>query len=162
MARLAPSWQKPCVAVLNNKLPRPEAAPALARLLSESALSRAALGACGIPVAMLDAAVPARPVTYVNSAFAAYFGWREADAIGRSLGALLFRNEEAALQGLFADPVVARRELKAWTKDGTSRHVEITVGGVRDADGKLSRWVVSFSDRSELEKLRSELQGPRR
>jgi len=140
-----------------SKLQRPEAAPALARLLSESALSRAALGACGFPVAMLDATSPTRPITYVNPAFAAYFGWREADAIGRPLGALLFRGEDSAL---LAEPGT-RREAKAWTKDGALRHVELALGAVRGADGKLSRWVIAFSDRSELERLRSELEGLR-
>ena|SRR2546425_6973333 len=143
-----------------NKVQRPEAAPALARLLSESALSRAALGACAFPVAMLDATSPARPVTYVNPAFAAYFGWREADALGRPLAALLFRGEETGLQALLADPAT-RCQMKAWAKDGGLRHVELALGAVRGADGKLSRWVLSFSDRSELERLRSELEGLR-
>lgn len=140
-----------------NRLQHSEAAPALARLLSESALSRAALGACGIPVAMLDATVPAHPVTYVNQAFAAYFGWREADAIARPLGALIFRGEEGALHALLADPA-ARCVTNAWTKDGVLRHVELALGPVRSAEGKLTRWVLSFSDRSELERLRSEVE----
>jgi PAS domain S-box-containing protein len=143
-----------------SKLQRPDAAPALGRLLSESALSRAALGACGIPVVMLDATSPTHPITYVNAAFTAYFGWSEGEAIGRTLAALLLRGEEAALKNVFAD-VIARRELKAWTKDKAERHIELTLGPVRDAGGKLTRWVVSFSDRSEVEKLRTELEGLR-
>ena len=139
-----------------HKPQRAEAAPALARLLSESALSRAALGACGFPVAMLDATSTARPVTYVNPAFAAYFGWREADAIGRPLAVLLFRGEESGLQSLLAAPET-RCQVKAWTRDGALRHVELALGAVRSADGKLTRWVLSFSDRSEAEQLRAEL-----
>ena len=140
-----------------NKVHRPEAAPALFRLLAESALSRAALGACGFPVAMLDAGGAARKVTYVNSAFAAHFGWREADATGRPLAALLFRGEEAAVQRLLADPGT-RRQLTAYGKDGTPRHVELTIGAVRAAEGRLSHWVLAFSDRSEIERLRCELE----
>jgi PAS domain S-box-containing protein len=143
-----------------NKVQRVEAAPALARLLSESALSRAALGAFSIPVALLDATSPSRPVTYVNPAFAAYFGWREADAIGRPLSALIFRGEERALQGLVDEPGT-RCEAKAWAKDGAERHVELALGAVRSADGKLTRWVLSLSDRSELQRLRSELKSLR-
>ncbi|HKQ27365.1 MAG TPA: PAS domain-containing protein [Burkholderiales bacterium] len=143
-----------------SKLQRPDAAPALGRLLSESALSRAALGACGTPVVMLDATSPTRPITYVNAAFSAYFGWIEGEAIGRTLAALILRGEEAALRNIFAD-VIARRELKAWTKDGAERYIELTLGPVRDAAGKLTRWVVSFCDRGEVEKLRSELAGLR-
>ena len=44
-----------------GKPTRPEPAPALFRLLTDSALSRAALGACAFPLAMLDAVAPARP-----------------------------------------------------------------------------------------------------
>ena len=142
---------------LVHKIQRPEVAPALSRLLKESALSRAALGACGIPVAMLDATAPTRAVTYVNAAFTAYFGWPEADAVGRSLAALLFRGEEASLPAEGALP----RAAKAVAKDGSVRHVDVTVGAVRDADGKLTRWVVSFADRSELERLRKQLESPR-
>ena len=39
------------------------------------------------------------------------------------------------------------------------RHVEISLGAVHSADGRLTHWVLAFSDRSELEKLRSELEG---
>ena len=46
---------------ISHKASRPEAAPALFRLLSDSALSRAALGACGFPVALLDASAKGRP-----------------------------------------------------------------------------------------------------
>ena len=119
-------------------------------------MSRAALGACGFPVAMLDATSTARPVTYVNPAFAAYFGWREADAIGRPLAVLLFRGEESGLQGLLAAPET-RCRVKAWTRDGALRHFELALGAVRSADGKLTRWVLSFSDRSEVEQLRAQL-----
>jgi PAS domain S-box-containing protein len=143
-----------------SKVHRPEAAPALYRLLSESALSRAALGACGFPVALIDAGGAARKVTYVNSAFASYFGWHEADAVGRPLASLLFRGEEAALQRLLADPG-SRWLLMAYGKDGEQRRVELTIGALRSADGRLTHWVLSFSDRSEEERLRCELQGLR-
>ena len=54
---------------------------------------------------------------------------------------------------------MARWKLRAWGKDGAVRHVEISLGGVHGADGQLTHWVVAFSDRSEVEKLRSELEG---
>ena len=55
-----------------KQVPSNDSTPALSRLLSESALYRAALEACGFPVAILDAAHPDRPVRYVNSAFARF------------------------------------------------------------------------------------------
>jgi len=112
---------------------RPEAAPALFRLLSDSALSRAALGACGFPLAMLDAAAPARPVTYTNSAFEGCFGYRPAEALGRPLAALLFRGDDALVHRLLAESV-SRWGLKAWGKDGTAKQVELALGAVRSAE----------------------------
>jgi PAS domain S-box-containing protein len=139
-----------------NRAARPEAAPALFRLLSDSALSRAALGACGFPLAILDASAPSRPVTFVNPAFEGFFGWRTADAIGRPLAALVFRGDDALVHRLLAESV-SRWELKAWAKDGTARHVEVALGAVRSAEGRLTHWVAAFTDRTEVEKLRAEL-----
>jgi len=139
-----------------SRVAKPEAAPALFRLLSDSALSRAALGACGFPLAMLDAAAPARPVTYTNTAFEGFFGYRPADALGRPLAALLFRGDDALVHRLLAESV-SRWELKAWAKDGTARHVELALSAVRSAEGRLTHWVVAFSDRTECERLRAEL-----
>lgn len=159
MAQLSPSWQNRDMTAL-SKVQRPQAAPALFKLLSESALSRAALEACGFPLVLLDATSAARPVTYMNAAFAAYFGWSEAEVLGRSPGTLLFGGDESTLQRLLADPG-SRRQVKAWGKDGALRHVELALGTVRSADGKRTHWVLSFSDRSELERLRAELEGLR-
>jgi PAS domain S-box-containing protein len=153
---LAPAWHNPGMTAA-TKVQRTQAAPALFRLLSESALSRAALEACGFPLALLDATLPARPITYVNAAFASYFGWSEADAVGRSPAKLLFRGDESALQRLLADPGT-RWRLVTCGKDGAARHVELALGALRSVDGKLTHWVLSFSDCSELERLRGELE----
>lgn len=150
------SWQKLDMAAV-NKL-KPEAAPALYRLLSDSALSRAALGACGFPIAMLDAAAATRPVTYVNAAFEGFFGYPASEVLARPLAALLFRGDEPLVHRLLAESS-SRWKLRAWGKDGGVRHVEIALGAVHSADGQLTHWVVAFSDRSEVEKLRSELEG---
>ena len=140
-----------------SKSRRPETAPALFQLLSDSALSRAALGCCGVPLALLDANVKGNPFTFMNAAFAAFFGFRESEAAGRPLADLLFRGDAALVQRLLSDG--ARRwELTAWGKDGEARHVEAAVGAVRGADGRLSHWVVAFSDRGEVERLRSEVE----
>jgi PAS domain S-box-containing protein len=152
----ADSWQKLGMTV-PNKIGKPVAAPALFRLLSDSALSRAALGACGIPVVLLDANAKTRSVTYANAAFEAFFGYRESDATSRSLAALLFRGDEPLVQRLLAESR-RRWELTAWGKDGELRHVEVALGGVRSADGRLTHWVIAFSDRGEIERLRAEVE----
>ena len=143
-----------------SKAPGCEPAPALFRLLSDSAMSRAALGACGLPLAILDAGSPARPVTYVNPAFEGFFGYVAVEAVGRSLGALVFRGDEALVHRLLAE-ADSRRSLKAWSKDGSAHPVELTLGAVRAADGRVTHWVIVFSDRCELERLRAELQALR-
>jgi PAS domain S-box-containing protein len=97
-------------------------------------------------------------VTYVNPAFEGFFGYRAGDALGRPLAALLFHGDEPLVHRLLAESS-SRWKLRAWGKDGTVRHVEISLGGVHSADGQLTHWVVAFSDRTEVEKLRSELEG---
>src|SRR3954466_11101418 len=117
-----------------HKLTRPEAAPALFRLISDGALSRAALGACGFPLALLDASGNARPVTYVNPAFEGFFGYRENESLGRSLAALIFRGDDALLHRLLAE-TQSRWQLRAWDKAGALRHVELSLGAIRNAEG---------------------------
>lgn len=143
-----------------NKVARPEAAPALFRLLSDSALSRAALDACGFPLAILEAESPARGVTYVNPAFEDFFGYRAGGAVGRTLAKLVFRGDESLAQRLLAEPS-SRWELRVWGTDGTPRHVEIALSSVRNTEGRRAHWVVAFSDRNEVERLRSELESLR-
>lgn len=138
---------------------RPAAAEpdaALYRLLSDSALWRAALGACGFAVAMLDARSASRAVTYCNPAFEDFFGYRGEEVVGRPLAALLFRGDEALVHRLLADPT-SRWKVRAADKDGAPRHVEVAFGAVHGRPGELTHWVASFTDRSEIEKLRAEL-----
>jgi PAS domain S-box-containing protein len=134
---------------------RPEIAPALFRLLAEAALSRAALDACGLPVALADAAEPARPLSYVNHAFETFFGYRAAEALGRPAAAFLFA-EPAQAERLYREPA-PQLPLRALRKDGSPVHVDVAVGAVRSADGRVTHWVLAFSDRSELEALRERL-----
>jgi len=143
--------------MLSKALRPPEAAPALFRLISDGALSRAALSACGFPLAMLDASGNARLITYVNPAFEGFFGYRETESLGRSLAALVLHGDEPLLHRLLAE-TASRWQLRAWHKDGSLRHVEVAFGAVRSAEGRITNWVVAFSDRSEVERLRAELE----
>lgn len=137
---------------------RPEVAPALFRLLAEAALSRAALDACGLPVALADAA-GSRPLSYVNQAFEAFFGYRAAEALGRPVQALLAM-EPARAEQLFREPAQSVL-LRAQRKDCSLAQVEVSVGAVRGSDGRVTHWVLAFSDRTELEQLRDKLNALR-
>jgi PAS domain S-box-containing protein len=151
---------------LSDKLPngvrtgpdgtRAVAAPALARLLSDSALSRAALAACGFPVALSDAAAKGRPLTYVNSAFETFFGYRGDEAVGRPAITLLFPEDEGAAS-MFNDAPV-RLQMRARRKDGAAVDVDLSIGMVHGVDGRLTHWVLAFADRSEIERMREELR----
>ena len=99
-------------------------------------------------------------MSYVNAAFEAYFCCRADEARGRALGALILRGDEALVHRMLAE-ASARRTVKAWAKDGSARHVELTLGPVRSAEGSITHWVLAFSDRSELERLRAELESLR-
>jgi len=123
-------------------------------------MARGALGACGFPIAILDDSATNRPVTYVNEAFESFFGWRADEAVGRSLGSLAFHGDEALVHRMLAEST-PRRTVKAWAREGAQRHVELTLSAVRNAEGAISHWVVAFSDRTELERLRAELESLR-
>jgi PAS domain S-box-containing protein len=124
---------------------RPEGeTPALARRLSESALYRAARNACGFPVIIRDAADPARPACYVNPAFEELFGYREQEALGRPLAQLVLRGDEPLAHRLLAGSR-AHWQINAWTRDGTPRRMEVTVGAVRDPRERITHWVVAFA-----------------
>jgi PAS domain S-box-containing protein len=144
---------------LRHSATRPEVAPALFRLLAEASLSRAALDACGTPVALVEADKGSRPLCYVNQAFEGFFGYRAAEALGRPATTLLF-GDAPATESLFREPA-AQSTLRARRKDGSLAHVEVSVGVLRASDGRVTHWVLSFADRSELEGLRDRLQALR-
>jgi len=123
-----------------------KAAPALARLLEDSALARAVFSACRLPIAVLDAT---RRVTAVNPAFEAYFGWREAETVGRALATLVLRGDDGLVQRLIADSGSAWT-VDAWRKDGEGKYVEVALGAIRNVHGQITHWVVSFCDKSDL------------
>jgi len=135
---------------------RSVAAPALAQLLTDSALSRAALAACGFAVALADATAKGRPLTYVNPAFETLFGYRADEALGRPAITLLFPEDEHAASMFNEAP--ARVHMRARRKDGSRAEVELSIGMVHGADGRLTHWVLAFADRGELERLREELR----
>ena len=114
-----------------DKLPggkNSQAVPALARLLSDSALSRAALAACGFPVALADAGAKGRPLTYVNSAFEAFFGYRGEEVQGRPVITLLFPEDEGAASMFNDGPV--RQQMRARRKDGAALGEDPVTGPV--------------------------------
>jgi len=131
-------------------------APALARLLSDSALSRAALAACGFPVALADASAKGRPITYANPAFEAFFGYRADEVLGRPVITLLFPEDESAAS-MFTD-APARLLMRARRKDNTAAEVDLSIGMVHGADGRLTHWVLAFADRGEIARMREELR----
>jgi len=62
----------------------------------------------------------------------------------------------AALSRLLSDSALWR------AAPGTARrHVELAIGAVRNNEGRVTHWVLSFSDRSEAERLRAELESLR-
>jgi PAS domain S-box-containing protein len=125
---------------------RPDVAPALFRLLAEAALSRAALDACGLPVALADATSARPSFSYVNQAFEAYFGYRAAEALGRPAAELL-QLDAAAADPMFREGAAPIR-LRSRRKDGAPLQFDLSVGAVRGSDGRVTHWVLAFSDRA--------------
>jgi PAS domain S-box-containing protein len=131
-------------------------APALFRLLSECTLSRAALECCGVAVIVVEANARKPVVTHVNASFAALFGYTADEVIGKDLAALVFAGDADFVPHLAGS---ARQwDISARAKDGSELPVRVSVSGVRTADGALTHWVFVFADRSELERLRAEVE----
>jgi PAS domain S-box-containing protein len=135
---------------------RHESAPALFRLLSDSALSRAALASCGAAVAIVDAQDAHWPIAYLNPAFEHMFGYRDGEASGRPLLSL-FVDRDARVQDRLLEAVRAPHVLRALHRSGEPLEVEVVMGPVHDSTGRLTHWVLTFTDRSELAQLRAEL-----
>ena len=107
---------------------------------------------CGFPLAIIDATAPGRPVVYANPAFEGFFGQRAGEAVGRPLASLIFRGDEAMLYRLLAQ-APSYRELEVWSSDGKQSRVELTLGAVRDPQGRLTHWVAGFADLERLKAL---------
>lgn len=106
-------------------------------------------------MAILDGTASGQPVSYVNHAFESFFGYRAAEALGRPLGALLAADAGAG-ERLLRDSG-GRMPLRARRKDGSHAYVNVAVGSVRGSDGRVTHWVLAFTDCSELEDLRAKL-----
>ncbi|HSH08487.1 MAG TPA: PAS domain-containing protein [Burkholderiales bacterium] len=135
---------------------RQDSAPALFRLLADSALSRAALAACGAAVAVVDAQDTRWPIAYLNPAFERLFGYRECEVGGQALLSLILDRETAPQEQLL-DAVHTPQEIRARHKAGRRLSVEIVLGPVHDSGGRLTHWAITFTDCSELARLRAEL-----
>jgi len=144
-------------AACNGPIRRHESAPALFRLLADSALSRAALASCGAAVAIVDAQDVRWPIAYLNPAFEGLFGYREHEVAGQDLKTLMF-DREPGLQDRLLDTVRTPHAARAVHKTGKRFEVEIVLGPVYDSAGQLTHWVMTFTDRSELARLRAELE----
>jgi len=123
------------------------AAPALYRLLSDSALNRAALDVCAAPVAIIDAVATSYPVVYLNPAFDALYGLDRGEALGRPARALLVSDAEALLDWLPWGGARSRVEFSSQRKDGSALAVEGVAGDVRNARGERTHWVLTISER---------------
>ena len=133
-----------------------EAAPALFRLLSDSALYRAAMAASRVPLALLDACRAGMPYVFVNPAFERLSGYAARDAVGRPASLnLALRGGGASLETLLASAHAAATTttglwIACWVRrrDGTERAVLVAFDPVRDNQGRISHWIVALNDAS--------------
>lgn len=157
-------WQNPPMALFQRGVaPRPaagnhshgggapashEAAPALFRLLSDSALYRAAMSASSLPLALLDAGHAELPFVFVNPAFERLCGYAARDTLGRHASLVLAAcSEEASLRSLL-EPADAglRIACRVRQRDATERAVLAVFDPVRDNRGRVTHWIVALDD----------------
>lgn len=130
-------------------------APALFQLLSDSALNRAALSACGFAIALLDAHRPGMPLTFANPALEQLCGTHADQLLGRQAGSALFAAGGTALLAELEGrvraehgPARARAPLHpaANGEPQVSREVDIALNAVRDVRGAISCWVLALHE----------------
>jgi len=143
-------------AACNGRGGRQILAPALFRLLSDSAMSRAALASCGAAVAIVDAQDANWPIAYLNPAFEQLFGYRDGDVGGQPLVSLIL-GRAPDMQNLLLEAVRVPHEICAIHKNGAQLNLEIVLGPVHDSGGRLTHWVLTCTDRTELAQLREEV-----
>lgn len=127
---------------------REHAAPALFRLLSESALYRAVFSACGVPLGIVDARAPRPQLVQVNRAFERCFGYHGSEACRYSVAALLLNGDVGLERRLFTEHA-ARTDVAIKRRDGATLHMVVTIDPLLDLDGKLTHWAVSFAQAAE-------------
>ena len=131
-----------------------DAAPALFRLLSDSALYRAAMSASRVPLALLDAADADLAFVFVNPAFERRCGYAGRDALGRPASLVLAPcGEDASLGALLgltggstAAAVGVRVACRVRRRDTTERVALAAFDPVRDNLGRVSHWIVALDD----------------
>jgi PAS domain S-box-containing protein len=131
-----------------------DAAPALFRLLSDSALYRAAFAACRVPLAIVEASASGKTIASVNPAFERRFGLAETEVSGRPFATALCRGDLDAESALFSEEASCA-QVKLWRKDGTSIEMDASVGAVRDESGRQTHWVVAFAEDGPAEPPRA-------
>ena len=92
----------------------------------------------------------------MNPAFESFFGYRAGEVLGRPVITLLFPEDEAAANMFNEAP--ARLQMRARRKDGVTAAVELSIGMVHGIDGRLTHWVLTFADRSEIASMQEELR----
>lgn len=123
------------------------AAPALYRLLADSALNRAALDVCAAPVGIIDAVATGYPVVYVNPAFDALFGCSAGEALGKPARAILATDTEVLLDWLPWGGAQARIALETRRRsDGVALTLDAFAGDIRNARGERTHWVLTLMD----------------
>ena len=124
-------------------------------------LLRQAIEATDNGIAICDARQPDFPIVYVNPAFEAITGYRQADVAGRNCrflqGSDTAQPGIAAMRAALAEAREAKVLLRNYRKDGSMFWNEFHVAPVRDADGAPSHFVGVISDISERQRYEEQL-----
>jgi PAS domain S-box-containing protein len=113
-------------------------------------------------IAIIDALTPDTPILYANPSFASISGYAPEDIIGRT--SRLMEGPETDPQALaeLALAIEERRsgrvELLNYRKDGSAFWNEAQLSPVFDAQGRLTRILVSIRDVSERRRLQAEIE----
>ncbi|WP_293392229.1 ATP-binding protein [Phenylobacterium sp. RIFCSPHIGHO2_01_FULL_69_31] len=120
-----------------------------AAVVVENATLAAGLSCAPIPVTLLDANAPGRPIVYCNEAFCQLTGYPIEDVIGRGLNLLSLPADEGRDLDAVVSLAMPRRELQMRRRDGRPFWNALSSGPVRDEAGRVTHVVVTHTDITE-------------
>lgn len=126
--------------------------------LADDSVLAGALACAPMPVTLLDAAAPGRPIIYCNSAFCELTGYDPEDVLGRSLSGLASADETRQALDAVASLATPQRELEIRRRDGRPFWNALSAMPRRDAAGRMSHIVVTHRDITEQQNHDADLR----
>ncbi len=132
------------------------------RMEKDLQLRHRAIEASPNAILITSAEPPNYPIEYVNPAFERMTGYASQEVIGRSMRLLVGTDTKQPAIAEFKSATIEQRPchaaLRSYRKDGSMFWSDLYTSPVRDADGKVTHFVVSQYDITDMKRYEAELE----